>query len=189
MFIVTFAAIENEQERKKLQDLYEENKKDIYNFAMGYAKNQDIAEEAIQNAFVYIIQNKEKYLELSCKDFFNSVVIIVRDRCKNIFKSRKLYLEKFIEKDIDEVENLTNGHERSIDEELVLSYDYELIRKHMNSIDEISRRVLEMKYIEGKSYKEIGKEFDMTEKHVDTKLMRAKEKVRKLILKELNYNE
>ena len=77
---------------------------------MGYAKNQDIAEEAIQNAFVYIIQNKEKYLELSCKDFFNSVVIIVRDRCKNIFKSRKLYLEKFIEKDIDEVENLTNNN-------------------------------------------------------------------------------
>lgn len=189
MFIVAFAVIENEQERKKLQDLYEENKKDIYNFAIGYAKNQDIAEEAIQNAFVYIIQNKEKYLELSCRDFLNSVVIIVRDRCKNIFKSRKLHLDKFVEKDIDEIENFTNIYELSIEEELILSYDYELIIKHMSSIDEASRRVLEMKYIEGKSYKEISEELGITEKHVDTKLMRAKEKVRKLIAKELNYNE
>ena len=189
MLILAFATIENEAERKKLQDLYEENEKYIFNFALGYAKNQDIAEEAIQNAFIYIIKNKEKYLELSCRDFRNSVVIIVRDRCKNIFKSRKMYLERFEEKDIYEVENLANIHERPVDEEVILSYDYELMRRHMKSIDEISRRVLEMKYIEGKSYKEIGGELGMNEKHVDTKLMRAKEKVRKLVEKEMNYDE
>ncbi len=189
MIIISFAAIESEDERIKLQDLYEENKSYIHNFAMGYAKNQDIAEEAIQNAFVYIIKNKEKYLYLTCREFRNSVVIIVRDRCKNIFKSKKLYLDRFVEENIDEVENLTNIHERSVDEEVILSYEYELIKKNMKSIDKISRRALEMKYIEGKSYKEIGEELGMTEKHVDTKLMRAKEKVRQLVGKELNYNE
>lgn len=184
----TYAIIENEQERKKLEYLYENNKKNIYNFAMRYAKNKDIAEEAIQNALVYIIKNKEKYINLSCREFGYKIIIVIRDRCKNIFKYRKKYLEKFIDKDIREVENFIYKYEPSIDEKLDIIYDYELIRKHFKSLDEISNRVLEMKYIYGKSYKEIGKELNMTEKHVDTKIMRAKEKIRKFITKEhFNY--
>lgn len=46
-----------------------------------------------------------------------------------------------------------------------------------------------MKYILNMSYKEIGEELGMTPKHVDTRIMRAKEKVRKLIKKDVNYIE
>lgn len=187
MFIIAFAALENEQERKKLQDFYEENEKKIFNFAMKYAGDQEIAEEAIQNAFVYIIQNKEKYLELSCRDLLNSIVIIVKSRCKDIFKRKKLNLERFVEKDIEDIENLDITYERAIDDDIIMAYEYELIRKYMKLIDETSRLILEMKYIEGRTYKEIGVELGMTTKHVDTKIMRAKEKVRKLVEKELNY--
>jgi RNA polymerase sigma-70 factor (ECF subfamily) len=41
-----------------------------------------------------------------------------------------------------------------------------------------------MKYIQGLSYKEIGEELEMTPKHVDTRIMRAKQKVRKLMEQE-----
>lgn len=41
-------------------------------------KNQDMAEEAVHNAFISIIQKKEKYLILDCRDFRRSTVIIVR---------------------------------------------------------------------------------------------------------------
>ncbi|OPZ92186.1 MAG: RNA polymerase factor sigma-70 [Firmicutes bacterium ADurb.Bin419] len=46
-----------------------------------------------------------------------------------------------------------------------------------------------MKYILNMSYKEIGEELSMTSKHVDTRIMRAKEKVRKLMEKDVRYNE
>lgn len=59
----------------------------------------------------------------------------------------------------------------------------------MGSIDEISRQVLIMKYIQSMSYKEIGEELGMTAKHVDTRIMRAKEKIRKLIGKGVKYDE
>ncbi|WP_418884580.1 sigma factor-like helix-turn-helix DNA-binding protein [Anaerocolumna aminovalerica] len=42
-----------------------------------------------------------------------------------------------------------------------------------------------MKYVLGISYKEIGEKLNMTPKHVDTRNLRAKEKVRKLVEKEL----
>ena len=53
--------------------------------------------------------------------------------------------------------------------------------KCIAELDETSRLVLLMKYVQGLSYKEIGKALGMTAKHVDTRIMRAKQKVRKLI--------
>jgi RNA polymerase sigma-70 factor (ECF subfamily) len=38
-----------------------------------------------------------------------------------------------------------------------------------------------MKYFLGMTYKEIGEELGISPKHVDTRIMRAKEKVRRLI--------
>lgn len=189
MFIVAFSMLENGEERKRLEDFYEEHENRIFYFALKYAKNRDIAEEAIQNAFIYIIENKNNYLKLSDKRLLNSTIVIVKCRCQDIFKRRNKHLEKFCQEDIEDLDFDNTAYERSVDEEVILSLEYELIRKHMKSIDEISRLVLEMKYIEGKSYKQIGKELDMTEKHVETRIMRAKEKIRKLIGKELNNNE
>ena len=59
----------------------------------------------------------------------------------------------------------------------------------MNTIDEISKQVLVMKYLLNMSYKEIGEELGMTPKHVDTRIMRAKAKVRKLMEEDVKYNE
>ncbi|NLN66397.1 MAG: hypothetical protein GX144_13535, partial [Clostridiaceae bacterium] len=49
---------------------------------------------------------------------------------------------------------------------------------------ETSKQVLIMKYVFGMSYKEIGKKLNMTSKHVDTRILRAKGKIRKLAEKE-----
>jgi RNA polymerase sigma-70 factor (ECF subfamily) len=46
-----------------------------------------------------------------------------------------------------------------------------------------------MKYYYSMTYKEIGEKLGMTPKHVDTKIMRAKEKVRKLIKQEADNGE
>jgi len=45
-----------------------------------------------------------------------------------------------------------------------------------------------MKYVLGMSYKEIGDKLNMTTKHVDTRILRAKEKVRKLTEREVYGN-
>ncbi len=57
---------------------------------------------------------------------------------------------------------------------------------NMMKLDDISKQILEMKYIIGMSYKQIGEALNITPKHVDTKIMRAKVKMRKLLSKEMN---
>ena len=182
---IYISMLDKEQERQKMTDLYEEHKYALLNYAMTILRNQDMAEDAVHNAFISIIEKKEKYLNLDCMDFRRSVVIIVRNKCIDILRRQKPYDIKSVE----ELEIFLESDEVPVDEQVVFKSEYELIRKYMNSIDEISKQVLLMKYILNMSYKEIGMELGMTPKHVDTRIMRAKEKVRKLIEKDVKYNE
>ena len=177
--------LDTEQERKKMTDLYEEHKYALLHYAMTIIRNQDMAEDAVHNSFISIMQKKEKYLDLSCRDFRRSAVIIVRNKCIDILRKQK----PFANISMEELEIFLESDEKSVEEQVLLSSDYELIRKYINSIDEISKQVLLMKYILNMSYKEIGEKLGMTPKHVDTRIMRAKAKVRKLIEKDVKYNE
>jgi len=89
---------------------------------------------------------------------------------------------------IEDFEIYLESEDKPLDEQVIFNSEYETIRKHLNAIDEVSRQVLIMKYYHGMSYKEIGERLGMTPKHVDTKIMRAKEKVRKLIKQEGRFD-
>jgi RNA polymerase sigma-70 factor (ECF subfamily) len=174
--------LETEQERKKMADIYEEHKHALLIYALkvtGY--NQAMAEDAVHNAFISIIKEKEKYFCLDSRDFRFSAVIIVRNKCIDLLRKEKPYANI----PINELEIYLESNEKPIDEQVIISSEYAAIRRHMANIDEISRQVLIMKYALGMSYKEIGEKLNMTPKHVDTRILRAKEKVRKLAEKEL----
>ncbi|HMM69495.1 MAG TPA: RNA polymerase sigma factor, partial [Gudongella oleilytica] len=179
LLTIYLSMLDTEQERQKMTDLYE-HKYALLNYAMTIIRNQGMAEDAVHNAFISIIEKKEKYLNLDCMDFRRSAVIIVRNKCIDILRKQKPYANKSVE----ELEIFLESDEVPVDEQVIFESEYELIRKYMNSIDEISKQVLLMKYILNMSYKEIGEELGMTPKHVDTRIMRAKEKVRKLIGKD-----
>ena len=185
--LLTFylSMLDTEQERKKMTDLYEEHKHALLMYANKIMGSQGMAEDAVHNVFLSIIQKKEKYLNLDCMDFRRLAVIIVRNKCIDILRKQK----PFSDQPIEELEIFLESNEIPVDEQIIFESEYELIRKHMDSIDEISRQVLIMKYILSMSYKEIGEELGMTPKHVDTRIMRAKEKVRRLMEKDVRKNE
>ena len=185
LLTIYLSMLDTEQERKKMTDLYEDHKYALLMYAKKIMGNQSMAEDAVHNAFISIIQKKEKYLNLDCMDFRRSAVIIVRNKCIDILRKQK----PFVNKSIEELEIFLESGEEPVDEQVIFESEYELIRKYLNSIDEISKQVLIMKYILNMSYKEIGEELGMTLKHVDTRIMRAKDKVRKLMEKDVRYNE
>lgn len=182
MLFIYLSMLDAEQEKQKVTDLYEEHKYVLMRYAVKITKNQEMAEDALHNAFISILQKKEKYLNLDYITFRKSAIIIVRNKCIDILRKQRPYSDVTIE----DLEIFLLSDEKPIDEQVIFLSEYERICKYIRSIDEISKQVLLMKYMENMSYKEIGKQLGMTPKHVDTKIMRAKEKVRKLIKKDVN---
>ena len=173
------AALDTEDEQMKMTEIYEKYKAAMLRYALSIVKNKEIAEEAVQNTFVSVIEHKEKYLSLSGRELRNLIIIITKNKSIDILRQRNAFVDKLH----DEMEDVMKANYVTIEEKIILSEEYESIKKHVAALDEMSRLVLEMKYLLGMSYKEIGEQLGISPKHVDTRLMRAKAKVRRLVEK------
>lgn len=176
------ASLETEEERRQMTDIYNEYKYILLRYALKITGNQDMAEDAVHNTFMAVINHKEKYLALPCRDFRRVAVVIVRNKCIDLLRAEG----KYTDLPYEDLENMVEPTETSVEETVIVNDYYAGIRKHLDSLDLMSRQILDMKYVLGMSYKEIGEELGITAKHVDTRIMRAKAKVRKSLQSDLN---
>jgi RNA polymerase sigma-70 factor (ECF subfamily) len=170
----------DESERRKIAELYEKYRYDCIHTAMRIVKNSAAAEDAVQDAFVSVMRHKEKYLEMDCRSFRRSIVIIVKNKCIDLIRKNK----HLAGVPLDDLAYTISSGEIPVDEQIINREEFERICGYLNELDEISRTVLQMKYLQGKSYKEIGDALGMTTKNVDVRLTRAKDKVRQFIRQE-----
>lgn len=175
MLFIYISMLETDEERVRLSEIYEENEPYMLRYATVLLKDRYAAEDAVHNAFLSIIKNKEKYFSLSCRELRALCVIIVKSKCIDYLRHRnKIFFEQLEDKD-----PFIESSDVPIEEQVILSDEYALLRKHMKTLNEVSRIVLEMRYILGMTYKEIAQEFDTSPKHIDTIIQRAKSKLRK----------
>jgi len=166
-----------------MTDIYEQHKHALYMYALKMTKSTEMAEDAVHDAFLSIIKHKDRYLCLSHNDFRRLAITIVKSKCIDLLRKQEPYSDIPFE----ELEIYLESNEESALDQIIAASTRDELRKHLNAIDEISHQVLIMKYFFEMSYKEIGEKLNMTAKHVDTRIMRAKEKVRKLFAMEVDY--
>jgi RNA polymerase sigma-70 factor (ECF subfamily) len=171
------ALVLDKDERSKLEELYELYRQDCYRAAMRITRNSEIAEDAVHDAFMAIIRYKEKYFGLDGSDFRRCIVIIAKNKAIDILRKNK-HIADILPEDADA---FLVPEEHPVDAEVIRKDDLRVMTEVLRDIDEISRAVLQMKYILDMSYKEIGVELGMTPKHVETRIARAKAKARKRI--------
>ena len=179
MLSIYLAALDTEDEKLKMTEIYEQYKPIMLRYAQKLTHgNVFMAEDAVHNAFLAIIKHKEKYFSISCRELRNSIVIITKNKCIDLLRQHNM----IVDEPIEEMENILQTDDDPVEDEVILKEEYETIKKHVAALDETSRLILEMRYVLELSYREIGEHLGISPKHVDTKLMRAKEKVRKLVI-------
>ena len=185
MLMIYMSMLDNEHEQQQLTSYYNEFSPYCIHLATLVLGNETWAEDAVHEAFLSVMYHKEKYFALDRRDFRKKLVIIVKNKCIDILrKNKKISSESF-----EEIEFSISSDDPPIDIQVINKEEFQRMSNYLMQIDEISRLVLILKYAEGLSYKEIGAELGMTPKHVDTRIYRAKEKLRKLIGKEGGKNE
>jgi DNA-directed RNA polymerase specialized sigma24 family protein len=79
LFFAMLATL-NRQEQRIIEDIYLEHCHALLKFAMLLTNSQHTAEDAVGNAFVKVIEHKEKIFSLNCSEIRPYLVTIVR-RC------------------------------------------------------------------------------------------------------------
>jgi len=167
--------LETEVERKKMIHIYERYKPLMLSIAMKILKNKEQAEDAVHEAFLAIINHKEKYLQNTCPDLGVPIVIIIKNKCFDALKKASKKVDM-----IEDYENYLQSNEVSHDNIVIQKEEYELLRKHLLKLDEGSKNILEMRYVLEMSHKEIAEITGFSLENINKKIVRAKDRVRKL---------
>lgn len=140
----------------------------VYNYVFFKIKNEEEAEDITIETFTKVLSKLKLYNEAF--DFKTWVISIAHNTMiDHIRKSSKHSI--FIDEDI----NLVDESDISPEDHLILKQDSDKILKALEQLPTKYRHVIELRFLEDKTYKEIAMELSLTLPNVKVRLLRGKQ--------------
>lgn len=170
MLAFFLAVLESEADREKFTELYEQYHGLIEKTAMRILKNQQDAEDAVQNTFVQIIRHFEKINEIDGKNLSFWIISIVKNESLMILRKQKRIIP------LEDWDSVT------VEAESVSEYS-ELVQL-FSKLPDTYRAALEMRFLLEYSGKEIARRLGISESAVNTRISRGRALLREIIERE-----
>lgn len=159
--------------RKVFESLFHEYYPHLVRYAEGFVFDKQVCEDIVQNLLLYFWERTDLIkIEQSIKAYFYQSV---KNRCLNYLrdihiqdKHKLLYLESMLNDD---------DSATWLDPEIIM-----LIEEAIEKLPLQMSSLFRLKYMDGKKYREIAAEKNISENTVKTQIQRAKEKLRNLLL-------
>ena len=165
MLNIYLSMLDTPEEKDKFEELYLK-----YNRLMKYVSNQilkdeQLAEDAVHIAFMRIIDNFQKIGEVNCHKTKSFIVIVIKSVSKDMYRFRKKHVTETLEDNVDYLVSQNN---------LLSSYEMEIVTKKIDTLPDIYREVLLLRYFHHYGDKEIAKLLDIKDATVRKRLERAR---------------
>lgn len=149
----------------------------MYHISLGILHQQEDAENAVQDAFLCLMEHFERYADLSGGDMRNLCVCIVKNKCMDILRKKKRYSDRELEELVLCEESLLASPE----EMLLYSEREQQAAYLLKHLPEIYKEVMVLKYYYNYSIKDISRLLGVSAKVVDQRLFRAKKMIRRML--------
>jgi len=174
MLLLFLSMLETPDEKQRFAELYEANRHRMYGVAQGVLHDEYLAEDAVNQAFLKLIQHFRKCEECSRNQMRNYLVIIVRNTAIDMYNDRR----KIVEIPFDEGHEIDGGCE---DEDFGAQLEYGELLEAMEQLPEIYGEALYLSYHLGFSNSEIAGSLNLKVSAVKLRLMRARAKLRAML--------
>jgi RNA polymerase sigma-70 factor (ECF subfamily) len=183
--LIYLAMLETEEERNSFGEYYEKHYGRCFTAARRITQNDVLAEEAVHNAFMRMIEHKEKYFTHERKKTASTIVLIVESESYNILKREK----RFKHSDLGDVEPVIADGTPDAFRVVAGKEAVGRIKEHVSLLDDNYRMIYELKYICGMKESEIAIAIGMTQNAVSQRVHRLKTKLGKILREEGYTNE
>lgn len=177
--LIFLEMLNSEEERLSFQEVYEKNYMKMFYAALNMVKNVHMAEDAVHEAFLKLAEKYPEYKTYSDDKMTSLCIVITKQRAVDMIRKDK----KIDLKDINEYEDEFVSEEKVIDS-IVLKENKETLRRGIEKLTETSRNILKLKYYHELNNTEIADMLGISKKHVEVRLNRAREALKKVIEKE-----
>ncbi len=181
-FILT---IGDETKQKALEDLYNTHSVRMYNSAYKILENKHDAEDALQDTFIKIYKNIDKFMSLSGDDLILLIIIYTRNTARDIRRKKntekKHTSEGYYDDDGETVFADISDPDANVEEIVINKERIAETRSFIDSLPTAQRDVIIMKYRLGMREKEIAEALGISETAVSSRVLRAKDSLRKMM--------
>lgn len=168
--------IENNTHKLKFENLYRDYRQLIFYKANEILQDKHLAEDAVHQAFIRIIQNLDKIDENNCHKTKGFIVIITENIAIDMY--RKLKKEKTIP--FEKIEYKIKDLSPSV-EDIFEQNNESLLMKGIALLPSNYSSVIFLKYSHGYNNKEIGQILNISEENVRQRIFRGKKKLLEII--------
>lgn len=165
MLMMYMSLIDAPEEQDRFEELYYKYRMLMHRCAKEILRDDDLAEDAVHEAFLKIIRHLDKINDIECNKTKHFIVIVVENAAKDIYRKRR----RSVEISWDEIEMNYSFYGK--EENSRLSEIEEAIQK----LPLTYRQIFIMKYSWGYSNKEIADILAMKEGTLRQRISRGKE--------------
>ncbi len=151
--------------------------KSVYNIALNFFAERDIAADVTQDIFIKIYHNLDKFREE--KSFSSWIFTISRNYCVDYWRKNKKHLLN--KQELDEKISINDP---TPEENLVMKSEIEILRRKISQLEPELRLALILRDINELSYHEIAEKFAIPEGTVKSRINRARLKLAQSFIRE-----
>ena len=154
----------------------------LFRLALRITLNHAEAEDVVQETLIRVWNRREQWGEIESIEAFTTTI------CRN------MALDRLKRKDIQNMPLNTEEHDTpdtspasNPEQQAVSSDRIALVKRLMNELPEKQRSCMQLRDIEGKSYKEIATVMNISEQQVKVNIFRARQTIRQRYLETEKY--
>ncbi len=155
------------------------HEKKVYNIALGICKNEQDAYDISQEVFLKVYKNLSSFSYNST--FSTWLYRIVKNTAIDYLRKENRIRQN---QSSEELSPELVDSEKTALEKIVEEEDASFLRHYLDKLDETDRSILIFREVEGQTYEELSKVFDVKIGTVKSRIFRAKKKLRELIEKD-----
>lgn len=185
--LLAIEAIEDEQEREFIGELFDRYSKRVKALAWGILGNEEDAEDAMGTTFYKVIKYKNKFIGINENMIKGRLKLITQCTCYDMLDKKNglsvTSISNAVEDDEGTVNDLEIPDDFDILEDIVRRESIEVVMKGLDSLKTPDREIVILRYYDELSNVEIADLLSMNVSTVGTNLQRSLAKLKKELMR------
>lgn len=152
-------------------------KNELFRMALRITQNREEAEDVVQETMIKVWNRREQWSQLESIEAFCLTI------CRNLALDKLRRMDNQVQSLGDDIEPTDHSHSSNPEQVTIQNERTQMVRQLISELPERLRTCMQLRDIEGKSYRDIATILDITEQQVKVNIFRARQAVREQYLK------
>ncbi len=152
-------------------------KNELFRMALRITKNREEAEDVVQETMIKVWNRRDQWAQLESIEAFCLTI------CRNLSLDKLRRMDNQTQSLGDDIDPTDLSHTSNPEQVAIQNDRRQMVRQLIDELPERLRTCMQLRDIEGKSYRDIATILDITEQQVKVNIFRARQAVREKFMK------